>query len=168
VGIIKSVDPLITQAFISIGKANITARYTTLCAVMLPLSVFLGALQGTLTGVAVGLAISYPLSSLYLFYVARIHLDFSLRRYFSALQVPIEACLWMSVWVFAAEFFGEFAGVNSIVIMLLLKTTVGCLSYIAFMIYVRQQGLRDCSEILLELGVSTTRLNRWPFNRIPR
>jgi O-antigen/teichoic acid export membrane protein len=166
VGVLKSVDPLITQAFISIGKANVTARYTTLCAVIIPLSVLFGAMQGTITAVAVALAVSYPISSIYLFYSAKAHLHFSMRRYLAAIRMPAEASLWMSCWVIATAWLLGFAGLHSPFWILLAKTLVGVLSYLLFMVHIRQQGLHDCYEVLQELGISAEKLNRWPFNKI--
>jgi O-antigen/teichoic acid export membrane protein len=166
VGVLKSVDPLITQAFISIGKANVTARYTSLCAVIIPISVLVGAMQGTLTAVAVALAISYPLSSIYLFYSAKIHLHFSMRRYMAAIRMPIEACLWMTCWVITTAWLLEFLTIHSLLWVLLAKVLAGAVSYLMFMVHIRQQGLLDCYEVLQELGISAEKLNRWPFNKI--
>ncbi len=165
-GLFKSVDPLITQAFISVGKANITARYTSLCAVVLPLSVFIGAWFYGLVGVAVAMVLSYPLSSVYLFYAARRHLHFSLRRYLRALQTPLEGCLFMAVVVLALQYGVVAAGFAQPLLLLIAKTAAGVLAYVLYLIYVRQSGLRDCREVLLELGISRHKLQRWPFNRL--
>lgn len=165
-GLFKSVDPLITQAFISIGKANITARYTSLCAVVIPLSVYIGAIYGGLVGVAIGMVVSYPLSSIYLFYAARIHLDFSMRRYLKALQTPIEACIWMAILVLGFQYLSVYFGFNQMLWLLLSKTVVGSIGYLMYLVYIRQNGLRDCYEVLQELGVSKHKLQRWPFNRL--
>lgn len=166
IGLFKSVDPLITQAFISIGKADITARYTSLCAVVIPISVYVGALKGGLVGVAIGLVVSYPLSSIYLFYAARVHLDFSMRRYLKALQTPIEACIWMAALVLGFQYFSVYYGYDHLLWLLLSKTLIGTMGYLLFLVYIRQSGLRDCYEVLQELGVSKQKLQRWPFNRL--
>jgi O-antigen/teichoic acid export membrane protein len=166
VGVLKSIDPLITQAFISIGKANVTARYTSLCAVIIPLSVFIGALQGNLTAVAIALSVSYPLSSIYLFYSAKIHLNFSIRRYLKVLRMPIEACIWMSIWVYTTQWVLSSTLVEMKILILFAKFLVGAVSYLFFMIYIRKQGLSDCYEVLIELGIAKSKLNRWPFNKI--
>ena len=166
IGLVKSVDPLITQAFFSIGKPSITASYTTLCAVTIPLSVYIGVVNGGLMGAAYALLISYPLSSVYLFVQARRHLHFSLRRYFKALQTPLEAALFMcaSVWLTAWFCYQQLQLIP--VIVLLVKVVTGVLSYGGYLIYVRRDGLKDCHEVLLELGIKAEKLNRWPFNRL--
>lgn len=166
VGVLKSVDPLITQAFISIGKANITARYTSLCAIVIPFSVFIGALQESLTSVAIALSVSYPLTSLYLFYSAKKHLHFSLIRYIQSLKTPIEACIWMSIWVFSINLLITSTLGSMNILILAAKFFVGAISYLFFMIYIRKQGLNDCYEILIELGIAKHKLNRWPFNKM--
>jgi len=166
IGIFKSVDPLITQAFISVNKANITAKYTTLCAVVIPLSVYFGAVYGGLVGVAIGMVISYPLSSIYLFYSARKHLNFSVRRYAKALQTPVEACIWMAFWVLGLSYLAQTNGIQSAAVVLGIKTLVGLVSYLVFLVYVRHSGLADCYEVLRELGVAKNKLDRWPFNRL--
>lgn len=165
-GLVKSVDPLITQAFISIGKPNITAKYTTLCAVTIPLSVYIGAVFGGLPGVALAMVIAYPLSSLYLFYQARRVLDFSLRRYLRALQTPIEACLFMAGMVWLTQLACYHYLPQQLLLTLILKTVAGIAAYGFYLVYVRQSGLRDCYEVLTELGVKPAKLQRWPFTRL--
>lgn len=164
-GMFKSVDPLITQAFISIGKANVTARYTTLCAIVIPLSVYFGAVWGGLVGVAIGMAVSYPLSSIYLFSMARTNLHFSLRRYARALQTPTEGSIWMAAMVLGYHYLSVKAGFNDEAWLLFSKTAVGVISYLIFLIYIRRDGLNDCYEVLREMGISAKKLDRWPFNR---
>ena len=164
-GLFKSVDPLVTQAFVSIGKANITARYTTLCAVVIPASVYVGAVAGGLVGVAIGIAVSYPLSSIYLFRSAQVHLAFSMRLYLKALRTPIEGCAWMACFVIAYHYLSVQAGFDHPLWLLISKSVVGGLSYAVFLVYIRRSGLDDCYEVLRELGVSAKKLDRWPFNR---
>jgi O-antigen/teichoic acid export membrane protein len=168
IGLVKSVDPLITQAFFSVGKPNITASYTTLCAVTIPLSVYIGVVNGGLMGAAYALLISYPLSSIYLFVQARRHLHFSLRRYFKALQTPLEAALFMSamVWLIALFWYQYLQLAPALV--LLIKVIIGLLAYGGYLIYVRKEGLKDCHEVLLALGIKAEKLKRWPFNRLTK
>jgi O-antigen/teichoic acid export membrane protein len=165
-GLFKSVDPLVTQAFISIGKANITARYTSLCAVVIPLSVYLGAVWHGLVGVSLAIVVSYPLSSVYLFYAARKHLHFSFRRYLRALQTPTEGCIFMAAIVIGLQVMANQSGMNNPLALLGAKTFVGFAAYMFYMIYIRQSGLRDCREVLLELGMSRDKLRHWPFSRL--
>lgn len=165
-GLFKTIDPLLTQALTSVGKAGTTARYTTLCAITIPSSVYVGSVLGGIVGVAVGIAIAYPLSATYLFWQTRLHLGVSLREYFSALRLPLQACAWMAAWVLGVAWLLRSAGVNEDATLLVIKIFVGAVSYGGFLIYIRQDGLRDCREVLCELGVPASRLHRWPFTRI--
>lgn len=166
VGLVKSIDPLITQALISTGRANIAARYTSLCALTIPGSVFVASIQWGLQGAAVGTAVAYSLSSLYLFFVARRHLHLSMRKYVGAIRMAVEACVWMLVIVLGVNELLIRSGINQALVLLVAKTVFGAISYAVFLIYVRKDGLRDCYEVLCEVGISKSKLNRWPFSRI--
>lgn len=165
-GLVKSVDPLLTQALTSTGQAYVTARYTSLCAVTIPLSVYVGSVQGGLTGVAIGMAVAYPLSAIYLFAAAKRHIHLSLRQYLRAIRLPLEASAWMAAWVLGVAALLRAGGLHSVGMLLGIKIATGVLSYVAFLIYVRREGLRDCHEVLCELGVPAAKLNRWPFTKI--
>lgn len=167
VGMFKSVEPLITQAFISIGKANITARYTTLCAVIIPMSVFIGITLGnSLFAVAIALGIAYPLSSIYLFILAKRNLNFSLKRYIASIAVPLEASIWMAVWIEIVKFSMDGFLNPSVSVIFVTEILTGMLSYGFYLIYIRVSGLEACYEVLIELGHSKAKLNRWPFTKI--
>lgn len=163
VGLVKTVDPLLTQALISTGQVRYTARYTSLCAVTVPLGVLVGSLSAGLTGAALGIAIAYPLSAIYLFRTVRQHVHLSLGAYLRAVRLPLEACAWMALWVLGGAWALRGAGLQSDALLLGIKVLIGVLSYTAFLIYVRRAGLRDAHEVLCELGVPASKLQRWPF-----
>lgn len=165
-GLLKTVDPLLTQALTSTGQVHITARYTSLCAITIPLSIYVGSLMGGLTGVAIGIAVAYPLSATYLFLSVRRHLQLPLRAYLQAVRLPLEACTWMTVWVLGLAWALRHLGVVGEGTLLAVKIVVGVVSYGAFLIYVRRGGLRDAHEVLRELGVSEGKLQRWPFSKL--
>ena len=163
VGLIKTVDPLLTQALTSTGQARYTARYTTLCAVTVPTGVLLGSLTGGLSGAALGIAIAYPLSAIYLFRTVRQRVQLSLGAYLRAVRLPLEASAWMALWVLGMAWALREAGLQRDAWLLGIKVVIGVLSYAAFLIYVRRDGLRDAHEVLCELGVPASKLRRWPF-----
>lgn len=167
VGLVKTVDPLLTQALTSTGQVRYTARYTTLCAITVPCGVLLGSLSAGITGAALGIAIAYPLSAIYLFRTVGQRIQLSLRAYLRAVRLPLEACAWMALWVLGVAWILREAGLQSDGLLLGIKVTVGVLSYAAFLIYVRKEGLRNMHEVLCELGVPAPRLQRWPFTRLP-
>lgn len=166
VGLIKTVDPLLTQALVSTGQVRITAQYTSICAITVPCSVFLGSVLGGLPGAAWGIAVAYPLSSIYLFRAVRRHIGLSLGHYLQALRLPLEGCVWMAGWVMGLAWLLRNAGMQSDIGVLAIKVITGVLAYAVFLIYVRREGLRDVHEVLCELGVPTAKLQRWPFSRL--
>ena len=165
-GLLKTVDPLLTQALTSTGQVHITARYTSLCAITIPLSIYSGSLMGGLTGVAIGIAVAYPLSAIYLFLSVRRYLQLPLGAYIQAVRLPLEACAWMAAWVLGLAWVVRQAGVTGEATLLAVKIVAGALSYSAFLIYVRRGGLKDAHEVLRELGVSDSKLQRWPFSKL--
>lgn len=167
VGLLKTVDPLLTQALTSTGQVRYTARYTTLCAITVPFGVLVGSLAAGISGAALGIAIAYPLSAIYLFRSVGQRIDLSLLAYLRAVRLPVEACAWMALWVLGVAWIWHEAGLRSDVALLAIKVTVGMFSYAVFLIYVRQEGLRDVREVLCELGFPASRLQCWPFSRLP-
>ncbi|WP_310565117.1 lipopolysaccharide biosynthesis protein [Hydrogenophaga sp.] len=163
VGLVKTVDPLLTQALTSTGQVRLTARYTTLCAVTVPSGVLLGSLWGGLPGAALGIAVAYPLSAIYLFRTVKRHVHLSLGAYLRAVRMPLEASAWMAAWVLGVAWALRAAGVQQDAVLLTVKVLTGMLAYAVFLIYVRRDGLRDAHEVLCELGVPASRLQRWPF-----
>jgi hypothetical protein len=122
--------------------------------------------MGGIAGVAIGIALAYPLSATYLFWQTKLHLHISLRDYFLALRLPLQACGWMAAWVLGIAWLLQSAGLQNEAAILLIKICVGAVSYAGFLIYIRQDGLRDCREVLSELSVPEKWLHRWPFSRI--
>lgn len=165
-GLLRTIDPLLTQALTSTGQVHITARYTSLCAVTIPASVYVGSVLGGLVGVAVGFAVAYPLSSIYLFWSARRYLHLSLLSYVKAARLPLEAGAWMAAWVLGVAWLVRAAGLQQDAVVLAIKVVTGALAYVVFLIYVRSAGLRDCHEVLCELGVPATKLKGWPFSKL--
>lgn len=168
VGLLKTVDPLLTQALTSTGQVRYTARYTSLCAVTVPLGVLVGSLSAGLPGAALGIAIAYPLSAIYLFRIVRQHIHLSFEAYLRAVRLPLEACAWMAIWVLGSAWVLRGVGLQSDALLLGTKILIGFLSYIAFLIYVRREGLRDAHEVLCEVGVPASRLQRWPFTLLSK
>lgn len=163
VGLVKTVDPLLTQALTSTGQVRYTARYTSLCAVTVPSGVLVGSIWGGLPGAALGIAVAYPVSAIYLFRTVRRQVHLSLGAYLRAVHMPLQACAWMAAWVLGVGWAGRAVGVQHDAWLLGIKVLTGVLAYAGFLIYVRREGLRDAHEVLCELGVPAARLRRWPF-----
>lgn len=166
IGILKSIDPLLTQALTSAGKANITARYTTLCAVVVPVAVFLGATTDGIDGASIALSTSYPVLMAVLVWLCKRKINLSVSTYLSQLVTPILGSLFMA---------GAVLGGSQLLpdsyhplILLILKVLVGMASYGLFIIYIRPDGIAKIHEVLLEVGLSEQKLARWPFNKVKK
>ncbi|MCM2681503.1 lipopolysaccharide biosynthesis protein [Echinimonas agarilytica] len=161
----KSIDPLLTQALISIGRADITARYTTLCAVMIPLGVYIGAVNWDIVGASAALAITYPVLMVVLLLITRRYYALSMRQYAQHLAAPVSACLAMAVAIMGIEFaLNTWLNVNDF-IMLCVKVAVGVLSYCLWLIYTQPKSMQLLHSVLTDLGISEQKLERWPFNQ---
>lgn len=165
-GLLKTIDPLLTQALISTGQVNITARFTSLCALTIPSSIFVGSVMGGLLGAAGAMTIAYFLSSVYLFFAVRKRLGLFWTSYFRAIKIPLEGCACMAVFVLGMDYSVQHLGLNNTILILCLKTITGALAYMAFLIYLRPSSLQDCHEVLCELGIPAKKLQRWPFSRL--
>jgi O-antigen/teichoic acid export membrane protein len=165
-GLLTTIDPLLNLALISTGRVNIAARYTTLCAVTIPSSVYLGSIMGGLNGVAIGIAVAYPLSATYLFWSVRHYLKLSLWSYLQAVRLPLEASAWMAAWVLGIAWILGIAGLQNDALLLAAKIVTGTLAYSGYLIYIRRAGLHDAHEVLCELGVPASKLKRWPFTKL--
>ena len=71
----------------------------------------------------------------------------------------------MAAIVLGYHYLSVRAGFDLPIWLLASKVVIGALSYLLFMVYIRQSALADCYEVLRELGVSAKKLDRWPFNR---
>mgnify|MGYP000155929168 CR=1 FL=1 len=164
----KSIDPLITQAFISIGKANITARYTTICAVFVPIAVLLGSHLYGVNGAAAGLAIVYPLLMIVLLVLARSVYQLSIRSYMSQLATPVSGCLFMAATILGLGVAMDERLAESQYTLFFIKVIAGIVSYAFWIIYIRKDGIQLLKSVLIDLGVSESRLSMWPFKLVQK
>jgi len=165
-GLFKSIDPLLTQALISIGKANITAKYTTFCAVCIPSTILFGAYTDGINGAALGLAVLSPFLLIILLSIAKKHFELPVRQYLSQFVTPIAGCIAMSVVLLLSDYF-LFVNIElHVAMILLIKVFLGVMTYILWMIYVQKEGMVLLKTVLKDLGLSDSKLDRWPFNRV--
>ncbi|WP_448565141.1 lipopolysaccharide biosynthesis protein [Thalassotalea ganghwensis] len=164
-GMFKSIDPLLTQAFISIGKANITARYTSICAVIIPLAIFLGAMTAGINGAAFALAIISPVLLTLLLFMAKKHFQLLIMNYLKLFTTPVLGCVAMAVVLVSLENLVLPHFELNIALVLLIKVLLGVLTYMVWIVYLKGDGIELLKTVLTELGVSATKLERWPFNR---
>lgn len=165
-GLFKSIDPLLTQAFISIGKANITARYTTFCAILIPSSILFGAYSNGINGAALGLAVISPILLIVLLLLAKKHYELPIRQYLSQFVTPITGCIVMAVVLILTEHYLFVDLQLHVAILLAIKSFLGGVIYILWIIYVQKEGIILLRTVLKDLGLSESKLDRWPFNRV--
>ncbi|WP_448547392.1 lipopolysaccharide biosynthesis protein [Thalassotalea fusca] len=162
----KSIDPLLTQAFISIGKANITARYTTICAVFVPVAVLIGSYWYGVNGAATSLAIIYPLLMLILLVLAKREYQLSILSYVKQLVTPITGCLFMAFAIWGVDvLWSQTEEDTSLYLTFFTKVIIGIVSYSLWIVYIRRDGIELLTGVLVDLGISERRLNMWPFKR---
>lgn len=163
-GFFKSIDPLLTQALISTGQVRITARYTSLCALVVPVSVYCGALWDGINGAAILMVSTYPVLVLVLLWLVRRYLQLSIGQYLRALTTPVSACIAMSLCVYATRQ-ALLPFVTEPAVLLAVQVPVGVLSYLLWLVYVRPDAIGQLRLMLTDMGIAEHKLNRWPFNR---
>lgn len=162
----KSIDPLLTQAFISIGKANITAKYTSVCALFIPLAIFIGAYYYGVNGAAISLVLVYPLLTIYLLFLAKKHYQLPVKKYLLQLITPLSSCVAMAGAIVLFDLTIVPLLSIPVIAVLLLKVLIGVVSYGTWVIYINTDSIRLLKSVLLDIGISNDKLARWPFNKI--
>lgn len=163
-GLIKSVDPLLSQVLIGTGHAKKLSAYTALCGVVMSLAVFVGAVLDGLRGVSIVWVVVYPLLSSKLLYDACRITGMKMTDYYTNLfPVLLGAAVMGGVVLVVRELTLYLA--MSLPMVLLIEIASGALAYFLWIIYRDKQGINEIREVLLGIGVPEYRLNRWPFIR---
>jgi O-antigen/teichoic acid export membrane protein len=163
-GLIKSVDPLLSQALISTGNAKKLSAYTLLCGLAMAPAVWVGASLDGLRGVSIVWAAVYPVLSIRLLtYVCGVTGLRPMMYYRNLLPVVQAACV-MAAAVLLVRWVGLSAGVP-VPPMLIVEVATGALTYALWIVYADRSGLTELRQIMLDIGISRNRLNRWPFTR---
>jgi len=162
----KTIDPLLTQAFISIGKAKVTALYTSICAAVIPSALILGTLLDGVIGAAASMAIAYPFLFGLLIFLCHKYFELPIKVYIKAIITPLTGCLFMSLTVFSVMF----TPVSQLdeASILIAKIVIGIASYAFWIIYVRSDGIKLLYSVLIELGIAKEKLDKWPFTDVAR
>lgn len=161
-GLIKSVDPLLSQALISTGHAKKLSAYTALCSVVMLLGVVIGATLDGLRGVSIVWVVAYPLLSIKLLKDVCKITGMSMLGYYRNLMPILLGATMMGVAVLGMrEISVQF--VTSIPLLLVMEIFCGMLIYFLWIIYLDRKGLAEIKQTMIDLGVQEQRLNRWPF-----
>lgn len=166
-GLIKSIDPLLSQVLVSIGNVKKLAAYTALCALVMSLAFIAGALLDGLRGVSVAWVVVYPLLSIKLLRDVCRLTGLAMRDYYRCLLPILSGALAMLVVVLLVRLLLSTLGLP-IAAILALEIVSGIIAYLAWIIYVDRHALHEIRQVLLDLGLPAARFERWPFLRSKR
>ena len=161
-GLIKSVDPLLSQVLISVGHAKKLSAYTALCSVVMLVGVVIGAKLDGLRGVSIVWVTVYPILSIKLLNDVCKITGMSMLAYYRNLRPALQGATLMGLVVLAMR---EIALplVASTPFLLVLEISCGILVYFLWLVYLDRKGFAEIKQTIIDLGVAEGRLNRWPF-----
>jgi O-antigen/teichoic acid export membrane protein len=163
-GLIKSVDPLLSQVLTSIGNVRKLAVYTALCAAVMSLAFVVGAWTDGLRGVSIAWIAVYPLLSIKLLREVCRATGLSMRDYYRSLLPALTGAAAMACVVLLVRQVLISAGLP-VFLMLALEIASGIAAYVLWIIYIDRHAIPEIRQVMLDLGVAENRLNRWPFIR---
>jgi O-antigen/teichoic acid export membrane protein len=163
-GLIKSVDPLLSQVLTSIGNVKKLTAYTAMCAVVMSLSFVVGAYFGGLLGVSIAWIAVYPLLSIKLLSdVCRVT-GLSMRDYYLSLLPVLAGAAAMAGVVLVLRQIMLLAGLP-IGLVLALEIAGGAIAYFLWIVYIDRHAMSEIRQVMMDLGMPASRFNRWPFIR---
>jgi O-antigen/teichoic acid export membrane protein len=166
-GLIKSVDPLLSQVLTSIGNVRKLAAYTALCAAVMSIAFLAGAWLDGLRGVSIAWVVVYPLLSIKLLRdVCRI-VGMSMRDYYHSLLPVLYGALAMAAVVLLVRYALYYFGLP-VPAILALEIISGVIAYLLWIVYIDRHAMIEIRQIMIDLGMAEARFNRWPFIRQSR
>ncbi|MDB5988654.1 MAG: export protein [Herbaspirillum sp.] len=163
-GLIKSVDPLLSQVLTSIGNVKKLAVYTAICAVVMSAAFAAGAWLDGLRGVSIAWVLVYPLLSIKLLRDVCRLIGMSIRDYYRSLWPVLCGAAAMGAVVLLIRQALYYIGLP-VPAILILEIAAGGLAYLAWIVYIDQHAMQEIRQIMIDLGISETRFDRWPFTR---
>ncbi len=164
-GLIKSIDPLLSQVLIATGHAGRLSTYTLMCGIVMTLGVLVGAHLDGLRGVSLVWLVIYPLLSVKLLYDVCKVTGMKMRHYYLALTPVLTASVAMAAVVLVVRFEALELGLPTIVV-LAAEIAAGAIAYVLWIVYLDKRGMGEIRQVLLDLGIGAQKLDRWPFNRV--
>ena len=165
-GFLRTVSPLLTQALTFSGKAHVTAKYTTLCAFVIPSTVLVGVLWRGIEGVAILSLLAYSILTFILLLLCKKHIKMEIKIYLLQLTTPLLASLVMVCAVFLSKMM--LIDYFNILMLFIVEVTVGILTYLLWLVYIQTSGLYQLRKVLQDMGVSPQKLARWPFKLVEK
>lgn len=162
-GFCKAIDPLITQALISSGRASVAAHYTSICAVVIPIAIFIGSYFYQINGAAFALSTTYLVLFSYLLFCAKQHLGLSISQYLFLLKTPVSGAVVMVIVLIFAKTMVLSMWPLMNVTSLIMQVVLGALSYFFWIVFFRRKDLYYLRDLLSSAGLASRLLNCWPF-----
>jgi O-antigen/teichoic acid export membrane protein len=163
-GLVKSVDPLLSQVLIATGHARKLSAYTLMCGVAMTLGVIVGAISDGLRGVALVWVLVYPVLSVKLLRDTCEITGMKMGDYYRNLAPVLGGVVAMAVVVLLLREGLLQAGVP-VTLMLAAEIAAGALAYFLWIVYIDRRGITEIRQVLVDIGIAEKRLSRWPFSR---
>jgi O-antigen/teichoic acid export membrane protein len=163
-GLIKSVDPLLSQVLIGTGHAKKLSVYTALCGVVMSTAVTVGAILDGLRGVSIAWVVVYPILSVKLLHDTCQVTGMKMREYYRSLFPALAGSLAMGITVLFVREVCLYLSIST-PLVLFTEISTGVVVYFLWIINVDRQGINEIRRVMIDLGISENRLNRWPFVR---
>jgi len=164
--LVRTTDPLLSQALISTGHAKRLVGYAILTSIVLPIAVTVGALTEGLVGVATAMMIVLPFLTLYLIHDCASLFQFTVSSYLLELARASQGTIFMAIVTLGARSAMLGLGLSSGAV-LAGQVAAGVVSYLAWFCLGSTRTLAEARQLLLDLGIAERRLHVWPFTRIP-
>lgn len=164
VGLLRSVDPLLSQVLISTGHATKLSAYTAMCGVAMAGSVLVGGLLDGLRGVSLVWLTIYPILTLKLLSDISSITGLSMWSYYKNLGPVLMATFFMGIVIFGVRT-GMLYVTGYAPFILIAEIVTGMLAYVGWMIFMNPKSIREIEQVLRDVGVPQQRLNFWPFVR---
>lgn len=163
-GLIKSIDPLLSQVLISTGHAKKLSYYTLMCGIVLSVSMIAGAFYGGLLGVSLVWVLVYPLLSVKLLHDTCKVTGLKMSAYYMAILPVLAGALFMAGGVLLIRAAMLQLNVSTLAV-LAAEIAGGAAVYLLWVVYLDRRGMSEIRQVLIDLGVPAYKLERWPFVR---
>ena len=162
---VAAVANLQAQLLISTGNVKRLVRFNTACAIVMPVSIAIGALLGQLAGAALAWATVFPLLAVWLLKQATRTSGLTLGDLWRALRAPFTGTVVMALAVLALR-----AALLALQLpaapVLAACVTIGAVVFVGYIVYLDRDGLAEIRQVLADVGAPSRVLSRWPFSRV--
>jgi len=163
-GLVKSVDPLLSQVLIATGHARKLSSYTLMCGIAMTIGVLVGAAVDGLRGVALVWVLVYPVLSIKLLRDTCAITGMQPGEYYRNL-LPVLGGVAAMAGVVLLVREGLLLAQAPVAAMLAAEIAAGAFAYFMYIVYIDRRGITEIRQVLVDIGIAENRLARWPFTR---